>query len=223
MSDYNLSDQEAKAMLAQWWADSGRTIVLMVILGVALSFGWQYFRHWQAERRLHVLSEYQSLLAEVRGKKMDEAVTRIGHMQQNYPRSIYSALASFWLAKYQAVERQKPNYEAAVAAYQWVIDHSSRSKWPFSPDHLKSIRQLARLSATQVLLQMKALDRADAMLAVVDDPTYQVRIDQLKGDLAYERKQFAQAKSAYQAAKQATQLQGLIDLLLVLKLSWPMQ
>jgi predicted negative regulator of RcsB-dependent stress response len=222
VSDHNLSDQEAKAMLAQWWVDSGRTIVLMVILGVALSFGWQYFKHWQAERRLHIFSEYQSLLVEVGGKKMDEAVTRIAHMQQTYPHSIYTALASFWLAKYQAVERHKPNYEAAVAAYQWVINHSGPSKWPFSSDYLKPVRQLARLSAVQVLLQMKALDRADAMLATVDDPTYQVRIDQLKGDLAYQRKHFAQAKLAYRAAKQATQLQGLIDPLLVLKLSWPM-
>ena len=222
MTDYNLSDQEAKAMLAQWWNESGRTIMWMVLLGLALSFGWQYFKHWQAERRLHVVGEYQSLLAEVRGKKMDEAVARIGQMQHAYPRSIYTALASFWLAKYQAVERTKPDYEAAVAAYQWVISHSERSKWPFARDNLKSVRQLARLGAARVLLQRQALDRAEAMLAVVDDPIYQVRIDQLKGDLAYQRKQFAQAKSAYLAAKQATQLHGLIDPLLILKLSWPM-
>ena len=58
----NMSDKEQIDMLKKWWTNYGKSILIAIIVGLLLGYGWNYYRTHQATTREQASLIYQKLL-----------------------------------------------------------------------------------------------------------------------------------------------------------------
>ena len=166
-----LSNKEQVELLKKWWNDYGWSILLAVIIGVGVGYGWRYYKQYQVTHRVGAEEVYQKVLAAAKTKDGGEVVTQSQALVKQYPNTVYATLARLNIAK-EYVQQQK--YTPALSELKWVIAHADMS----------SLREIARLRATRVLIQQKDYKSATAMLKKVDDSAFLPRVKLLRQTIA---------------------------------------
>lgn len=202
------TDQEQIETLKQLWRDYGKWIILTIIIGLALGFGWRYWQQQQWAHRQQASLMYQQLLAADSEKKSDVVMQMAGEMVKRYPQTEYAQLANLMAAK-AAVSTN--NFDAAAQKLTQVMNHSKN----------KSVQQIARLRLARVLLMQGNAQEALKTLAVVTDKIYQPLADEITGDIYMALHDGAKARAAYQAAQLGLSSVGGEDRLIAMKLAQP--
>ena len=182
------TDREQVDMLKGWWKESGQAIAIAVVVGLALGFGWKFYKSWQLKQKVAASSLYQQFS---NGMLQDPtAATAIAtQLKTSYPKTAYATLASMMLAK-QAVDSDQ--YKDASTELNWVIQHS----------HDKQLKQISRIRLARVMLQLKQPNQALSVLATQDAKGYAMLVNQERansylalGNKNKARYYFARAKS----------------------------
>lgn len=202
------TDNEQIEMLKKWWKDYGKWVVMAVVLGLIVGFGWRYGQQSQAERRQQTSLLYQQLIVADSQNNRDTVMQISAEITKRYPRASYAALANLIAAKTALAQN---NSEIAVQKLQWVVDHSKNA----------SLKQMARLRAVRILLGQNKITEAQKQLLIVDDKTFQPAIDEIQGDIYRAEGETQKARQSYQAAQ--VKLSAVLgeDMLLSIKLAQP--
>ncbi len=186
MEDFATEEQRVEA-LRDWWRHNAGGVVLGLAAAVAAILGWQYWQGQRVERTLAASAAYDRV-AEVLAAGDNAKVREQGQLLINdQPGSSYAVLAALAMARAALAADDAP---AALAHLDWVAAQAG-------PDEFKDI---ARLRAARVLAGAGELEQAAARLDAVKGQGFAAERDELRGDLAYARKDYAQARSAWQAA-----------------------
>ncbi len=185
------TDNEQIELLKRWWENYGKWVIFAVVLGVALGFGWRYWQKQQIDQRQQASLLYQQLVQADIQKKNEPVLQLSTEISKRYPHSTYAVLANLMAAK-TAVDQN--NNDMAVQKLQWVIEHSKNA----------SIRQIARLRKSRVLLAQNKPDEALKLLSTVDDKVFQPAVDEVMGDIYLAQGNYDKARQAYQSAQSST-------------------
>ncbi|NNM58487.1 MAG: tetratricopeptide repeat protein [Legionellales bacterium] len=205
MSEY-ITDHDRVDAIKRWWDNNGTALVVGIILGLILIFGWQYWQRYQLKRDTTASQAYQVLLTTSAHDDTAAYTQRAQAIIKTYPSLPYAALSSLLLARMQ-VDQKK--YDLAYASDMWVVNHASDD----------SLKQIARVRAARVLLAMKKPDEALNLLSKMDDPNFAVLVDEVKGDIYVTQHNFAAARKAYLQAQQDAPDSEVLLPILELKLS----
>ena len=113
-------------------------------------------------------------------------------LQNDYASTPYAVIASLQTAQQYA---EKGDYEAAVTALKWVIDHSKD----------EGFTQLANIRLARVLLAMKKPDDALKIVNQTYPAAYQSLLEELKGDIYATQNKLKEAREAYEKAISSTE------------------
>lgn len=202
-----MSDEENVEKLKEWWQENGRAVIAGIVIAVGGVVGWQQWGAYQ-DRQAEAASVAYMHFIEARetGADADTIARRGQRVLDDHGGTIYASMAGLQLADFQA---DATDGEAAAETLRWVIDQGKD----------KSFRDLARLRLAQIHYGDDALDEALAVLDGAEDGPYEARYQELRGDIHAARGERDRARSAYEAALAAEELQQGRRSLIELKLN----
>jgi predicted negative regulator of RcsB-dependent stress response len=186
MSDH-LIEQEQVEQIKQFLRTYGKPIIAGVVVGLLIMFGWRYYQAEKALMNAQASAAYEKLLRDVNDDNAQAIHSDATQLIKEYKSTPYAQQASFILAR-QAV--YDGDYDAAIEHLQWVLDEADQP----------SMRQAARLRLARVLSAKQRYDEALQIITKVEDPAFQMAVDEVQGDILLAKGDHRGAQLAYQAA-----------------------
>jgi predicted negative regulator of RcsB-dependent stress response len=189
---YDLEEQEQLAALKAWWKDHGNLIVLAISAAAIVIAAWQGWRWYQRGQALQASAVYGVLAKAAQSGDAKSVRDAGGTLAESYARTTYASLGALVAARFYF---DRGDVKNAKAQLQWVLERSGS----------EDLRSLARLRLAAVLLDEGAHDEALKLLEGAHAEAYAVQYAVLKGDILVEKKQIAEAKTAYRNALERAQ------------------
>lgn len=194
--DSNLSNKEQAALFKQWVKEYGPSILIALVLGLGINYGWRYYKQSQARTAITASNLYNELVAYQFEKKTKLFNATATKLKQDYSATPYATLAELFAAKQAVIEKAYPK---AITALQWVISNSK----------VAGMQQIARIRMARIQLQQGKNAKALTTLKTTNDKSFSAVIDQVKGDAFLAQGNKDKAKYFYHQAIDAYASQGL--------------
>jgi predicted negative regulator of RcsB-dependent stress response len=188
MLDGYVSEKEQIESIRKFWNEHGKFIVIAIVVGLAIGFGWRYFHTFEKRRAENAAIVYQSIMsADAKG---DVTTVQGGAtvLMTQFSSSPYASLAALLSAK-EAIS--KNDLSGALTSLQWVIKNSDQ----------KRLQQVARIYAARILLSQNNPAAATNEIKIVDDKSFEPLIDWVKGDIDTQEKNAVKERAHYEDAK----------------------
>ena len=152
-----MSDQEQIDEVKRLWREYGKPVVIAVLFGLLLSYGWRYWRSYKLSQSHSASNQYAALLLNIKKGDFTSAQRQASDLKQHYKRSIYASLAQMTDAKLAVINGDLKTAEASLL---WVIK-TNNQPWLVDLAHLNlalvyqkqsryqsALDQLAKVSET---------------------------------------------------------------------------
>lgn len=179
-----LNEEEQVEALKNWWQENGRSVVVGVVLGFAIIFGWQGWNSWQQSQGEAASALFENMLTQVASGNHEGALVAGKRLLGEFDGSVYASFAAFEMARL-AYESGEP--ASAVSDLEWAEVHA--------PD--TALSDLARVRLARVLLDIGKTEEAMARLQAVSEGFMPAIVAELEGDIAIKRGDKAAARAAY--------------------------
>ena len=179
-------EQEVEAF-RDWWRSNGKVVVVGVVVGLGGIIGWNW---WQAQQRLtneQASAKYSEVVEASTLARHDAAVDGAKAIMEEHPDSGYAALAALVGAR-SAYTGGRP--AQAIGQLRWAVENASTPQ----------VQDLARLRLSRVLRAQGKLDDAQKELDAVQTKSFRSLSQEIRGDIAFDRKDRDAAIKAYRAA-----------------------
>jgi predicted negative regulator of RcsB-dependent stress response len=187
---YDLEEQEQLASLKAWWEKYGNLTTWVLIAGLAAYSGWQGWNYYQRSQATQASALYDELQSAVAAKDNAKVLRAAGDMESKFGGTAYAPMAALTAAK-SAFDAN--DLKSAKAQLQWAAEHGA--------DEFKAV---AKIRLAGVLLDEKAYDEALKALAGDVPAQFAGAVADRKGDILVAQNKLAEARTAYQAALDAT-------------------
>ena len=201
----NMTNQEEAALLKKWWHEYGKSVVIAIIIGLGLSYGWRSWQQYKVVRKGRAAMAYQAIISNKQAS-LPVLKKEVVSLIRNYRNTAYPDMAQLYLAK-KAVDNKQ--LSQAAKALSWIISNSQ----------FNSLKQLARIRLARINIEKKDFSLAQKILATIDDAQFLPQVAAVRGDIYFEQNKRQQAHKAYRQAILAYAKLGGPRQLLTLKLS----
>ncbi len=183
-------DYEQSERVQQWLRANGVSIIVGIVLGLLLIFGWQQWKAHRATQRADASARYQQFQAALSNGNAKSADNLLQSLQDDYADSADAVFAASLDAQYQA---DHGHLDKARTSLLWARKHADN-------DTLKALVSL-RLARVE-LGQGKAKEALDTLDSIKVD-AFKATIQELRGDALVKTGRDADARSAYKTAMAA--------------------
>jgi predicted negative regulator of RcsB-dependent stress response len=187
---YDLEEQEQLASLKAWWDKYGNLTTWALIAVLGSYSGYTYWKYHQRNQAGEASALYAELQTAVQAKDNAKVLRAAGDMESKYAGTTYAPMAALVAAK-SAFEAN--DLKSAKAQLQWAADHGT--------DEFKAV---AKVRLAGVLLDEKAYPEALKALEGDVPAQFAGAVADRKGDILAAQNKLAEARTAYQAAYNAT-------------------
>lgn len=194
----NAIDKEQIDLLKNWWNDYGKTILIAVLVGLLVGFGWRYWTGHKKAKAQNASVLYSNMESALLAKDTNMVEKLNGMMQEKFSGTAYADMGSLITAK-QEVESNE--LKAAFNNLNWVLQHGAKDEF----------KVLARVNMARILLEQKEPKKALDLLKVSDDSALAPLLERVKGDIYFSMGNQALAKQAYEKAAAGLTDLGLQD------------
>ena len=184
---YDLEEQEQLDALRDFWRKYGNlitTAITVAALAVAAWRGWGWYQEHQAVQASGI---YHELGKAASAKQSERVKTAANTLFQDYPRTVYASMAALVAAQSQA---GAGDLKAARVSLEWAVANA------VDP----GLRESARLSLASVLVDEKAYEEAQRVLADPVVPAFKGLFADRRGDVLLAQGKRDDARTAYEAA-----------------------
>ncbi|WP_205340757.1 YfgM family protein [Denitrificimonas caeni] len=192
MSDY--TEEEQVALIKEWWQRNGKPLLAGGALALVIVFGWQAWQKHQVNQAQTSSVLYQQLLevALVPTEQVDaqQVAKLLAELKKVNADSAYTQYASLLVAKVAVDNKQ---LDDAALELNAVLAKPAND----------TLAELARQRLARVLLAQEQAEQALKLLDGKVLPAFAATRDELRGDALVILERPAEAKAAYQQAKQA--------------------
>lgn len=188
---FDLEEQEQLASIKAWWNQYGNLVtwlLIIVLAGFAAWNGWGYYQRQQAGQAGQLYEELQKAVTSRDNALVQRAA---GDMESRFKGTAYAPMSALTAAK-SAVEAN--DLAAAKVQLQWIIASGSADEY----------KAIAKIRLAGVLLDEKAYDEALKLVSGEFAKEFISVAADRKGDILVAQDKLAEARSAYQAALDAT-------------------
>jgi len=177
------SEKEQLQQIKRWIQENGMSLVLGVVLGLGGVYGW---RGWQSHQvtvaenisvEIHVIEQLLS------SGQYEQAAVQAEKLVKDNQGSLYADMSRLLLARARVEQGQM---DKAVEPLKEIV-----------ADKQSTFNAIATLRLARLYLAQSKLDEVEQLLSVSVDSSYAYAFEELRGDLEYERGQYAAARTAY--------------------------
>lgn len=194
METYDSEEQQVEA-IKQWLRKNGLPVLLTLAISIAGVMGWKSWTNAKNEQQEAASAIYQDMMdALVLVKNTptsgtDKQITTLQHLAnqliEEYPRLQYAHFAALTLAK---VAVEKGDLTGAEKQLQWVL----------AQDADKPLAGVATVRLARVMASQGHYDDALKSLETLADPSFQVLVEEVRGDIYLQKGDKNAARLAYQ-------------------------
>lgn len=185
-----LDEHEQGELVRKWIRDNSASILVGIVLGLLLVFGWTQWERHKVQRAAQAAVEFQSFETALTGKNDPASKEDLERLKKDFGDSAYAVLAAMRAAEAASAAK---DLAAAEASALWAYEHAKG-------DAMKSLagQQLARV-------RLGADKAADALTLINSLPAagYTAAIAELRGDVLAAQGKRDEARAAYEASLQA--------------------
>jgi predicted negative regulator of RcsB-dependent stress response len=190
VDDY-LSEKEQWEWVKAQVRDNAPAVLLAVVLGASVIFGWRWWQGHQDARQLAAGARYMQIVQSLDRGDRTQALVLLGELERDYAGSPYADQARLIAARLYVDEAQLDHAASELAA---VAEHTK--------DH--DLALVARQRLARVQIAQGKPDNALATLGAVADPgAFAARYHEVRGDAYYAKGDKAAALSEYRSAQSA--------------------
>lgn len=147
--DIFLTPEEQDERARQWLKDNAFALIVGIVLGLGLVFGYQYYKTQQRIKAEQASDVYQKVLGALQNSGLAEISTDIEQLKKDFSASPYTAKATLLYAKQLADK----DLNSAISEYDWVIANAAES----------GVKQAALIRKAKALIGLNQLDQAAAI------------------------------------------------------------
>ena len=185
MADFDMkSDEEKAEALKAWWRSNGISVFAGVALTIAGMFGWNYYK----ENKLTSAEGASKIYSQLNKDDADPAAI-VEKLKTEYGSSVYTSLAALNAAKSNC---EDGNTDACISSLKTATESSQ-----------DSVASIAKVRLARTLISMGKLDEAQSILSSSLPKAFESLISELKGDIHLAKKEFKEAREAYDKAIQS--------------------
>lgn len=214
MADH-IADAEQLEALKRWWKQYGAGLALALVLGIGGWFGWQQWQSARESRAQAASLVYEEMMSaigtsaveDLAGEPLKAVAAAAEKLRADYAGTNYERLARLMLAR---LALARDDLDAAAAELRAVMDDDGDAE----------LALVARLRLVRVLAAQQRYDDALHLAEGEFPQAVAAEFAEARGDIHALRGEREAARSAYQAALDASAVQGnsLLTSLLRIKL-----
>lgn len=202
---YNLEEQEQLENLKAFWNQYG-TFILTVIAVIALAVaGWRGWGWYQGRQAAQAAVVYEQLREAASARDVAKVREAAGTLFERHGGTAYGQMAALVAAR-AYVEAGDP--KAAKVPLEWAVSNAQDEEF----------RHAARLRLAALLLDEKAYDEAQKVLAVQATGRFAGEYADRRGDLLVAQGKPVEARAAYRQALESLAPDSPLRRLVQLKL-----
>ncbi len=186
MAAYDLEEQEQIAEVKAWWKQHGNRVVNVITAVAVIVLAWQGWGWYQRNQAAQASMLYAVLQQAVQANDTPRIKAVSGELIEKFGGTTYAVMGVLTSAKAMVETGDAPTAKAQLL---WAADHAK-----------DELRDLARLRSAALLLDEKAYDQALKQLESAVDPAFDVRFQDMRGDIFSAQGKKAEAIAAYQVA-----------------------
>ncbi|MDA3914440.1 tetratricopeptide repeat protein [Oleiagrimonas sp.] len=185
-------DYEQSERLQQWLRENGISIVVGIVLGLVLIFGYRQWRAHQVKSRADAAAQFNALTNAYASGKASQADGMVEVLLKAHPDSAYAVFAA---SERAADDAQNGKLEAAESSLKWAQAHADGEHG--------ALKSLVSMRLARVELARGESKQALAVLSAIPAGDYDALRGELRGDVLVKLGRNAEARKAYQAALDA--------------------
>lgn len=186
MAHYDLEEQEQLDAIKTWWKMYGN-LVTGVVAAIAIAVvGWQGWNWYQNRQAAQASAIFTALEEAISAKDNGRIKAISGELTEKFSGTSYAALGAMAAAK---ASFDAGDLKTAKLQLSWVAENAKGE-----------LRDMTRLRLAAVLLDDKAYDAALKQLESPHDATFDVRFNELKGEVLVAQGKKDAARDAFKAA-----------------------
>lgn len=182
-----LDEYEQGEVVRKWLRENAVSMVVGVVLGLALIFGWQQWKAHKARALAEAASQYAAYVAAIDADRGEDATTIAEALRDQYADSPSAVLAALREADRASAD---DDLDGAASWLQWAAKHAGNEE----------LEALANLNLARVRLAQDQPDAALALLGALPRDSYQIAADELRGDALAAKGDRDAARTAYDSA-----------------------
>ena len=182
------TDEERVEELKKWWKENGTSVIVGVVLGLSILFGWRWWTNYQETQSISASALYTRLQNAIKAKKTDQVKAFSDELLGQYENQVYASYAALLLAK-TSMDANQP--AQAAEHLRWALKHAKT-------EELKGVitTRLAR-----ALLDAGQHEEALKVASGSTDKAFQPMLDEVRGDILLAMGKRKEALAAYQKTK----------------------
>lgn len=182
-----LDEHEQGEVVRQWLRQNALSIIVGIVVGLALIFGWQQWKVHELRKSAEAASQYQALVAAVDAKRDDDAAAISAALRKDYSDTPYAVFAAMRQADSAVV---KGDNAAAQADLAWANKHAG----------VPALAALAALRQARVEVGAGDAEAAIKLLDTLPKGEYEAPAADLRGDALVKLGRLDAARGAYEDA-----------------------
>ncbi|HET7662515.1 MAG TPA: tetratricopeptide repeat protein [Rhodanobacteraceae bacterium] len=183
-------DYEQGERVQEWLRQNGVAIVVGIVIGLALIFGYRQWNKHQANENIDAATQYQLIQNALDKGKTSEADTLTDSLLKNHADSAYAVFAVSLRAQRQL---DAGKADKAVESLTWAVQHADT----------KPLKDLSRLRLARADLAANKASEALNALKAMPAGAYAGLAAELRGDAQVKLGHADEAVNAYKAAMAA--------------------
>ena len=187
MEIYQTEKQQLSA-IKKFWHKNKRCTSIVVIFCASI---WALYSYWQHHQRVLISSASEVYYGMLQATMSDDYKSMRSHgdnLLTAYSKTPYAQLAALLLAK---VAVEELDFVSAKRHLQWIIQKYNKQDIGWN---------IAKVRLARILYQQGSFDKALNVLQDVDDNSYKVLSEEVKGDVYLATGKLKLAREAYQQA-----------------------
>jgi predicted negative regulator of RcsB-dependent stress response len=204
----NAAEEETVESLKQWWAENGKQLIILVVVGFAAFTLWLVWTNSQNANLDSASDMYEEILAlavtdagqpgTLLIPQDSERIIELGaQLRSEHSGSTYAKLGSLFAAQ-QSV--RSDDLDAAEISLQWILDNEQGGLLSEADEGLLLTTNL-RLG--RIILAKGDAERALALVNNIAPKTFEAGYSELRGDIYTVMGRDVDARDAYIAAQEA--------------------
>ncbi len=202
---YDLEEQEQLASLKAWWNQYGNLVTWLVVGALLAYAAWAGWRYYQRDQSAKGAVLYEEIVKAAESKDLTKLSRAAADMEERFSGTPYAQMGAMIAAK---AAHDGNDTKLAKSQLQWVIDHGRTDEY----------KAIARIRLAGILLDEKAYDEGLKLLATEMPEPFAALVADRKGDLLFAQNKIDEARAAYQAALDKTEVKNPARQLIQLKL-----
>ena len=177
---------EEEDKLISWFKDNYKNIILGLLFGTTLVFGFKYYNDLNSNKQYEMSLKYEEAIKDYQDEKYEKMMILSEEYQTNSPSNIYTSMVNLHAAK---IYHDKGKYTKSLETLDFIIKNSDS----------KEMQMVANTRYSRILILQEKYDEAETFIMSVMDFNRNALLVEMLGDISYVRSDISNAKTYYES------------------------